>query len=92
MARSPVAGWFEHQGIEASVLQYSVMAVTLSWSVFHSGELVMSRSDIILAMSPQTLSGGKRIWADDGEARAFELSSAKTANTGVQVCHYLRAR
>jgi dihydrofolate reductase len=48
--------------------------------------------ELLLMVEPVVLGGGKRIWADDGEARAFELSSAKTANTGVQVCHYLRAR
>jgi dihydrofolate reductase len=48
--------------------------------------------EFLLMIEPVILGGGKRIWADDGQARAFELTSAKTANTGVQVCHYQRVR
>jgi dihydrofolate reductase len=48
--------------------------------------------EFLLMIEPVVLGGGKRIWADDGEARAFELVSAKTAATGVQVCQYQRKR
>jgi dihydrofolate reductase len=48
--------------------------------------------ELLLMIEPVILGGGKRIWAEDGEARAFELTSAKTAGTGVQVCHYQRTR
>lgn len=48
--------------------------------------------EFLLMIEPVILGGGKRIWAEDGEARGFELVSAKTAGTGVQVCHYQRTR
>lgn len=48
--------------------------------------------DVLLSLEPIVLGGGKSIWPEDGEARTFELVSAKTASTGVQVCHYRRAR
>jgi dihydrofolate reductase len=38
------------------------------------------------------LGGGKTLFPNDGEARAFELTSATTANTGVQVCRYQPVR
>jgi dihydrofolate reductase len=48
--------------------------------------------DILLSIEPVILGGGKRVFPDDGEMKVFELVSAKTASTGVQVCHYSRAR
>ena len=48
--------------------------------------------EFLLMIEPVILGGGKRIWAEDGEARGLELVSAKTAGTGVQVCHYQRTR
>ncbi len=47
--------------------------------------------EIVLMIEPITLGGGKTLFPNDGEARKFELISAKTAATGVQVCHYRRA-
>jgi dihydrofolate reductase len=44
--------------------------------------------ELILMIEPITLGGGKRLFADDGEARRYELISAATASTGVQVCRY----
>ena len=44
--------------------------------------------EIVLFIEPITLGGGKRLFADDGQARPFELVSATTASTGVQVCVY----
>jgi dihydrofolate reductase len=48
--------------------------------------------ELLLMIEPIVLGGGKGIFPDDGEARAFELLSATTASTGVQVCRYQRAR
>ena len=39
-----------------------------------------------------SLGGGKGIFPTDGAARRFELVSAATTATGVQVCRYQRAR
>lgn len=47
--------------------------------------------ELRLMIEPITLGGGKRLFPDDGAARSFELVSAVTAKTGVQICVYRRA-
>jgi dihydrofolate reductase len=47
--------------------------------------------ELVLMIEPITLGGDKTLFPDDGEAREFELTSAQTARTGVQVCRYRRA-
>jgi dihydrofolate reductase len=44
--------------------------------------------ELVLMIEPITLGGGKTLFPSDGEARRFELVSATTASTGVQVCRY----
>jgi len=44
--------------------------------------------ELILMIEPVTMGGGKTLFPTDGQARAFELISATTAATGVQVCRY----
>jgi dihydrofolate reductase len=44
--------------------------------------------ELLLMIEPVTLGGGKTLFPTDGELRAFELVSAATAATGVQVCRY----
>jgi dihydrofolate reductase len=44
--------------------------------------------ELILMIEPITLGGGKTLFPTDGETRNFELISAQTAATGVQVCRY----
>jgi dihydrofolate reductase len=44
--------------------------------------------DLFLMIEPITLGGGKTLFPTDGEARKYELMSARTTATGVQVCHY----
>ena len=44
--------------------------------------------ELVLIIEPITLGGGKTLFPADGEAREFELVSATTARTGVQVCRY----
>jgi dihydrofolate reductase len=48
--------------------------------------------ELSLMIEPIVLGGGKTIFPEDGEARPFELLSATTAKTGVQLCRYQRAR
>ena len=48
--------------------------------------------ELVLFIEPITLGGGKTLFPTDGEARKFELTSAATAATGVQVCRYRPAR
>ncbi len=48
--------------------------------------------ELDLMIEPIVLGGGKGIFPDDGEARRFELLSATTTSTGVQICRYQRAR
>jgi dihydrofolate reductase len=44
--------------------------------------------ELALMIEPITLGGGKTLFPNDGEARKYELISAQTARTGVQVCRY----
>ncbi len=46
--------------------------------------------DLNLMIEPIALGGGKGIFPTDGTARRFELVSAITAATGVQICRYQR--
>ncbi len=48
--------------------------------------------ELSLMIEPIVLGGGKGIFPDDGAARTFELLSATTTSTGVQVCRYQRVR
>lgn len=48
--------------------------------------------ELVLMIEPITLGGGKTLFAADGEARTFELVSAQTTSTGVQVCRYRPTR
>jgi dihydrofolate reductase len=43
-----------------------------------------------LMIEPILLGGGKRLFPDDGGARALELVSATTTGTGVLICTYRR--
>ena len=64
--------------------------------IYVYGSLTLVRSllaadmidELILMIEPITLGGGKTLFPTDGQARAFELISATTASTGVQVCRY----
>lgn len=44
--------------------------------------------ELIVMIEPITLGGGKTLFPTDGQARRFELVSATTSATGVQVCRY----
>lgn len=44
--------------------------------------------ELVLFIEPITLGGGKTLFPTDGQARRFELVSATTAATGVQICRY----
>ena len=48
--------------------------------------------ELSLMIEPILLGGGKGIFPEDGAARTFELLSAATTSTGVQLCRYQRAR
>jgi dihydrofolate reductase len=48
--------------------------------------------ELLLFIEPITLGGGKTLFPNDGEARRFELASAETTATGVQVCRYRPSR
>jgi dihydrofolate reductase len=65
--------------------------------VYVYGSLTLVRSllaadmvdELVLFVEPITLGGGKTLFPTDGQARRFELVSATTAATGVQICRYL---
>jgi dihydrofolate reductase len=67
-------------------------------NVMGSSQLVRSllEADLVdemnLMIEPIVLGGGKSIYSPDGVARTFELVSAVTTGTGVQVCRYQRVR
>lgn len=67
-------------------------------NVMGSSQLVRSlfEADLVdelnLMIEPIVLGGGKGIFPSDGVARRFDLVSATTASTGVQVCRYRRVR
>jgi dihydrofolate reductase len=44
--------------------------------------------ELVVMIEPITLGGGKRLFPTDGELRTFELTSAVTSTSGVQVCRY----
>ena len=44
--------------------------------------------ELVLMIEPITLGSGKTLFPTDGEARTFELTSAQTTTTGVQICRY----
>ena len=48
--------------------------------------------ELVLMIEPITLGGGKTLFPTDGVARKFDLLSAQTATTGVQVCRYRMER
>ncbi|MBV8961135.1 MAG: dihydrofolate reductase family protein [Actinobacteria bacterium] len=64
--------------------------------VYVYGSLTVSRTllaaglvdELILMVGPVTLGGGKRLFADNGEARRFRLIEATPASTGALVCRY----
>ena len=67
-------------------------------NIWGSAQLVRSlfEADLVdemnLMIEPIALGGGKSIFPTDGAARRFELVSATTAKTGVQICRYQRVR
>ncbi len=64
--------------------------------IYVYGSLTLVRSllaahlvdELVLMIEPITLGGGKTLFPSDGEARTFELISATTSSTGVQVARY----
>jgi len=48
--------------------------------------------ELVLMIEPITLGGGKTLFPSDGQVRTFELISAESAATGVQVCRYRPTR
>jgi dihydrofolate reductase len=68
--------------------------------VYVYGSLTVARAllaaelvdELVLMLEPITLGGGKTLFPSDSQARKFELISATTAKTGVQVCRYQPAR
>jgi dihydrofolate reductase len=78
------------------VNEVSAMRAKPGGDVYIYGSLSVARAlltaglvdELVLMIEPITLGGGKTLFPTDGEARPFELVSATTAATGVQVCRY----
>ena len=74
----------EQPGGEVNVLGSAQLVRTLV-----AADLV---DELSLMIEPIVLGGGKGIFPGDGMARTFELLSATTSGTGVQLCRYRRSR
>lgn len=78
------------------VAEVSAMRETSGGNVYIYGSLTVVRTllaaglvdELVLMIEPITLGGGKTLFPTDGMARKFDLTSAETAATGVQVCRY----
>lgn len=78
------------------VTEVSVLRDQPGGDIYIYGSLSVARTlltaglvdELVLMIEPITLGGGKTLFPSDGEAREFELISAKTTRTGVQVCRY----
>jgi dihydrofolate reductase len=80
---SAIAALRERPGRDVNVMGSAQLVRSLL-----EGDLV---DELNLMIEPITLGGGKTIFPSDGAARRFELVSATTAKTGVQICRYQRA-
>ena len=88
-----------HEHLEQRAPNHAPLKSTIGGDAFAPGDegydearRVWELTALVLMIEPITLGGGKTLFPNDGEARGFELISAKTANTGVQVCRYRPAR
>jgi dihydrofolate reductase len=78
------------------VTEVSAMRERRGGDIYIYGSLTVARTlltaglvdELVLMIEPITLGGGKTLFPTDGAARTFELTSAETAATGVQVCRY----
>ncbi len=81
---SAVTALRERPGGDVNVMGSSQLVRSL-----FEAELV---DELSLMIEPIVLGGGKGIFPSDGTARRFDLVSAATTGTGVQICRYQRAR
>jgi len=98
LSEADVAAWTPTTIIRgADVLEkVSALRDRPGGDVYVYGSLTLARTlltaglvdELVLMIEPITLGGGKTLFPNDGEARKFELVSAQTAKTGVQVCTY----
>jgi dihydrofolate reductase len=98
LAEADVASWTPTTIIRGAGLleQVSTLRGRPGGDIYVYGSLTVARTllatglvdELVLMIEPITLGGGKTLFPDDGEAREFELMSATTSRTGVQVCRY----
>jgi dihydrofolate reductase len=102
LTKADVASWAPTTIIRGADLVTKVSALRNQpgGDIYVYGSLSVARTlltaglvdELVLMIEPITLGGGKTLFPNDGQAREFELTSAKTAGTGVQVCRYRQAR
>ncbi|MGZ4682747.1 MAG: dihydrofolate reductase family protein [Acidimicrobiales bacterium] len=76
--------------------QVSALRAQPGGDVYIYGSLTLVRAlltaglidELVLMIEPITLGGGKTLFPTDDAARTFELISAQTTATGVQICRY----
>jgi dihydrofolate reductase len=98
LSEADVAAWAPTSIIRGADLMTDVARLREQpgGDIYVYGSLTLTRAllagglvdELVLMIEPITLGGGKRLFPDDGAARRFELVSATTAKTGVQVCRY----
>ena len=101
LAESDVAAWKPTTIIRGADLVRTVSELRQrdGGDIYVYGSLTLSRTllaaglvdELVLMVGPLTLGGGKRLFADDGEARRFRLVEAIPAATGAVVCRYAPA-
>jgi dihydrofolate reductase len=102
LTESDVSAWNPTTIIRGADLEKEVSALRdrPGGDVYIYGSLSLVRAllvvgmvdELVLMIEPITLGGGKTLFPTDGEAREYELVSAQTAKTGVQVCRYRPVR
>jgi dihydrofolate reductase len=98
LSAADVASWNPTTIIRGGELLEKVSALRArpGRDVYVYGSLTLVRAllaaelvdELVLMIEPITLGGGKTLFPNDGQARKFELTSAASASTGVQVCRY----
>lgn len=85
----PFTDWINRT--QKYVVSDTLSGSDLTWkptTIIRGDGLVETVAALVLMIEPITLGGGKTLFPNDGELRNFELVSATTSTTGVQMCRY----
>ena len=98
LGEADVAAWTPTTIVRSADLVPTVSALRerAGGDIYVYGSLTLTRAllaaglvdELVLMVGPVTLGGGKRLFADDGEARQLRLLEVVPASTGALVCRY----